>query len=422
MTEKFKEQITYKAREFATAYTNRHFPNEPAFAFGNEGWAKFVDALVELAGTHPNKGTSALPFPVRIMDQLQEIARREDTEHYGSWTDGNGEPLQDDADAAIAWIKAAAPVVPAPGAIPARIHVTEAMHRAAVKVLHRASGLDGLPQRMMDAMLSAIAPPAAPGVQGGEVRFGGRCEKHLSPKPCAACAQSPQQSAQPDVPETDCGNIAQPVAEVVQMNQSRYFSCLATSETTTPQIGAKLYAAPQPEEVQRHAVSLSKDRQNRIYIAGPMTGYAEFNFPAFNVMADKLRAQGFHVENPAEHGIVDGAEWADYLHYDIGRLATCAYLMLLPGWSKSKGAALEVSIAKGLGMGVNFAEGAEAQPVEVPLTAGEIEAIAKPFIRTVGGYSQNEPAIPDNGKIEDFVQAVEAAHGIKPTGTEGGAA
>ena len=122
MNEQFKAQITYKAREFATAYTNRHFPNEPAFAFGHEGWEKFVIAMVELAGAHPDKGTSAL----------------------------------------------SAPVVPALVAIPARIHVTEAMHRAAVKVLHRASGLDGLPQRMMDAMLSAKAPQAAPVAQLSE--------------------------------------------------------------------------------------------------------------------------------------------------------------------------------------------------------------------------------------------------------------
>ena len=33
--------------------------------------------------------------------------------------------------------------------------VTEDMHVAAVKVLHRASGVHGLPQRMLDAMLSA---------------------------------------------------------------------------------------------------------------------------------------------------------------------------------------------------------------------------------------------------------------------------
>jgi len=64
MNKQFKEQITYKAREFATAYTNQLFPNEPAFSFGHEGWAKFVDAMVELAGAHPDKGTSALAAPV----------------------------------------------------------------------------------------------------------------------------------------------------------------------------------------------------------------------------------------------------------------------------------------------------------------------------------------------------------------------
>ncbi|OQS41166.1 hypothetical protein [Chromobacterium haemolyticum] len=37
--------------------------------------------------------------------------------------------------------------------------ITEDMHRAAVKVLVRANGVDGLPQRMLDAMV-ATAPPA----------------------------------------------------------------------------------------------------------------------------------------------------------------------------------------------------------------------------------------------------------------------
>ncbi|MGR2664445.1 hypothetical protein ACUXVY_22890, partial [Chromobacterium haemolyticum] len=36
--------------------------------------------------------------------------------------------------------------------------ITEDMHRAAVKVLVRANGVDGLPQRMLDAMV-ATAPP-----------------------------------------------------------------------------------------------------------------------------------------------------------------------------------------------------------------------------------------------------------------------
>jgi len=41
-----------------------------------------------------------------------------------------------------------------------RTPVTEEMHVAAVKVLHRASGVEGLPQRMLDAMLAAA--PQAP--------------------------------------------------------------------------------------------------------------------------------------------------------------------------------------------------------------------------------------------------------------------
>lgn len=70
-------------------------------------------------------------------------------------------------------------------------------------------------------------------------------------------------------------------------------------------------------------ISLAPERSGRIYIAGPMTGLPDFNFPAFNDMAAILRGLGYHVENPAEHGVVEGAEWADYLRYDIGRLATC---------------------------------------------------------------------------------------------------
>lgn len=104
------------------------------------------------------------------------------------------------------------------------------------------------------------------------------------------------------------------------------------------------------------AISLAPDRSGRIYIAGPMTDLPDFNFPAFNDMAAILRGLGYHVENPAEHGVVEGAEWADYLRYDIARLATCEALVLLPGWRNSRGALLEVHIAKALGIQIMFAE------------------------------------------------------------------
>ena len=107
-------------------------------------------------------------------------------------------------------------------------------------------------------------------------------------------------------------------------------------------------------------ITVATERTGRVYVAGPMTGIEDFNFPAFNAEANRLRAAGWHVENPADHGHVDGAEWGDYLRYDIWRLATCEAIHLLPGWKKSRGAKLEVHIAKALGMKVRYAHGAES--------------------------------------------------------------
>lgn len=99
-------------------------------------------------------------------------------------------------------------------------------------------------------------------------------------------------------------------------------------------------------------VTLQAARANRVYVAGPMTGITDFNYPAFNAVADQLRAQGYEVENPADHGIVEGAQWADYMAYDLTRLGLCGVIALLPDWEKSQGARLEVLIAERLGMTV----------------------------------------------------------------------
>lgn len=99
-------------------------------------------------------------------------------------------------------------------------------------------------------------------------------------------------------------------------------------------------------------VTLADDRTNRLYLAGPMTGFEDFNFPTFNKMAADLRGRGYTVENPAEHGVVADADWADYMAYDLTRLGLCGMVAVLPGWENSKGARLEVHIARELGMQV----------------------------------------------------------------------
>ena len=99
-------------------------------------------------------------------------------------------------------------------------------------------------------------------------------------------------------------------------------------------------------------VTLQAARANRVYVARPMTGIEDFNYPAFNAVAAHLRAQGYEVENPADHGIVAGAQWVDYMAYDLTRLGLCGVIALLPGWDLSQGARLEVMIAEHLGMRV----------------------------------------------------------------------
>jgi hypothetical protein len=105
-------------------------------------------------------------------------------------------------------------------------------------------------------------------------------------------------------------------------------------------------------QIAKASVTPAVARVNRLYLAGPMTGIEDFNFPAFNKMAAELRARGYLVENPAEHGVVENAEWADYMAYDLTRLGLCGQVAVLPGWESSKGARLEVHIAHELGMSV----------------------------------------------------------------------
>ena len=90
----------------------------------------------------------------------------------------------------------------------------------------------------------------------------------------------------------------------------------------------------------------------RVYIAGPMTGLPDFNYPAFNRAADALRAKGYHVENPAANPVPPCGTWKGYMLMAIAQLITCDTVVLLPGWSGSKGAKVEHQLALDLDLDV----------------------------------------------------------------------
>ncbi|MFA9285071.1 DUF4406 domain-containing protein [Comamonas sp. SY3] len=98
----------------------------------------------------------------------------------------------------------------------------------------------------------------------------------------------------------------------------------------------------------------------KIYIAGPMTGLPEFNYPAFNAAAAELRARGHEVFNPAENPVPACGSWAGYMRQALAQLLQCEAIYLLPEWIRSKGARLESRVATDLGL-VRMYSPAEAE-------------------------------------------------------------
>lgn len=74
----------------------------------------------------------------------------------------------------------------------------------------------------------------------------------------------------------------------------------------------------------------------RTYLAGPMTGHPELNFPLFHAEAKRLRDSGHEVVNPAEINPDITSGWADCMRADIAALVTCEAIALLPGWQQSR--------------------------------------------------------------------------------------
>lgn len=106
----------------------------------------------------------------------------------------------------------------------------------------------------------------------------------------------------------------------------------------------------------------------RVYLAGPMTGIPQFNIPAFDNEALRLRAVNVDVVSPAEldgfemrqhllksatgsvEDYPEGMTWGQFLGRDIELLVDDGIeaVVVLPGWENSKGARLETFVASAI--------------------------------------------------------------------------
>ena len=103
----------------------------------------------------------------------------------------------------------------------------------------------------------------------------------------------------------------------------------------------------------------------QIYIAGPMSGYPEFNFPAFFTAQYTLERQGWKVWNPAakesEGDVVqsgsfasgdqkalvsEGWDWQSAFEWDCQKVLRSDAIYMLKGWERSTGARAEHAVAQ----------------------------------------------------------------------------
>lgn len=104
-------------------------------------------------------------------------------------------------------------------------------------------------------------------------------------------------------------------------------------------------------------------RQKSIYIAGPMSGIPEFNFPAFFAAQNALEARGWKVFNPAskeqektldkeaysggdaEKAVAAGFDFRECFTWDVCKVIEADAIYMLPGWENSPGARGEHAVA-----------------------------------------------------------------------------
>lgn len=97
----------------------------------------------------------------------------------------------------------------------------------------------------------------------------------------------------------------------------------------------------------------------KLYVAGPMRGYDQFNFPAFDRASAVLRAAGHEVVSPAEMdrekgldetaNTTEGFDVQDALRRDFAVILECDGIVMLPGWEASTGANAERFVAETTG-------------------------------------------------------------------------
>lgn len=93
------------------------------------------------------------------------------------------------------------------------------------------------------------------------------------------------------------------------------------------------------------------------YLAGPMTGLPEHNYPAFAEAKYELEKMGLRIASPHDVQFNEpngrgSLPWEYYMKAGLKMMLECDGIIMLPGWVNSHGAKLEFDLACKLSMEV----------------------------------------------------------------------
>lgn len=99
----------------------------------------------------------------------------------------------------------------------------------------------------------------------------------------------------------------------------------------------------------------------KVYLAGPMRGYDNYNFPAFTDACAVLRIAGYEVFSPHERDLAEGFDPTKTLNgqgfdlraallWDMEAVLSSDAVAVMPGWQDSRGARAEVALAEAAGI------------------------------------------------------------------------
>ena len=106
------------------------------------------------------------------------------------------------------------------------------------------------------------------------------------------------------------------------------------------------------------------DYERTYYIAGPMTGYENYNYPAFDAALELCASAGIKAVSPHHApwpaNVADFSEeelWGAMIRTTMRMLLDCNGIIFLNGWTESRGALLEANVAAQLKFPAYFLDG-----------------------------------------------------------------